>query len=157
MRTIMMDMEFEKVKDQEGMELVDINTTGTREPVGEIERGIRYLKECSRCSVRIFAVAGIKYLAKPIVICLVCNVTLFVNAISDTLGVSEQYSPREIVTQSKLEFKRHCNVQFGAHVQYYCHKYDEATYAWVRCTWYVGELAGFNHVLRPRQSEGRDT
>ena len=42
-RTIMMDMEFEKVKDQEGMELVDVNTSAAREHVDEIERGIRYL------------------------------------------------------------------------------------------------------------------
>ena len=41
-RTIMMDMKFKKVKDQKGMELVDINTTAAREHVGEIERGKRY-------------------------------------------------------------------------------------------------------------------
>ena len=40
----MMDMEFEKVKEQEGMELVDVNTTAAREHVGKIERGIRYRK-----------------------------------------------------------------------------------------------------------------
>ena len=48
-RTIMMDMEFEKVKDQQGMDLVDVNTTAAREHVGEIKRGIRYLKERCRC------------------------------------------------------------------------------------------------------------
>ena len=40
----MMDMEFEKVKDKKGMELVNVNKTAAREHVGEIERGIRYLK-----------------------------------------------------------------------------------------------------------------
>ena len=68
MRTIMTDIEFEKDKDNEGMELVDVNTTAAREHVGEIERGIRYLKERCRCSVSTFAEVGIKYLAKPIVI-----------------------------------------------------------------------------------------
>ena len=47
----MMDMEFENVKDEKGMELIDVNTTAAREHVGEIERGIRYLKERCRCSV----------------------------------------------------------------------------------------------------------
>ena len=47
----MVDMEFRKVKDQEGMELVDVNTTAAREHVGEIERGIRYPKERSPCIV----------------------------------------------------------------------------------------------------------
>ena len=48
----------------------------------------------------------IKFLAKVIVIHLVYNVTLFVNAEPDTLGVSEPYSPRKIVTQRKFDFKR---------------------------------------------------
>ena len=89
------------------MELVNVNTTAAREHVGEIERGIRYLKERCRCSVSTFAVAGIKFLAKPIVIQLVYNVTLFVNVVPDALGVSERYSPREIVTQRKFDFERH--------------------------------------------------
>ena len=71
MRTIMMDMEFEKVKDKRGMELIDVDTTAAREHVGEIERGIRYLKERSCCSVSTFNEAEIKYFAKPIVIQLV--------------------------------------------------------------------------------------
>ena len=99
------------------MELVDANTTAAREHVGEIEHGIRYLKERSRCSVSTFAVAGIKFLAKPIVIQLVYNVTMFVNAVPDALGVSERYSPRELVTQRKFDWKRDCKVQFGTYVQ----------------------------------------
>ena len=43
--------------------------------------------------------------------------TLFVNAVPDILGVSERYSPREIVTQQKFDFERDCKVQFGAYVQ----------------------------------------
>ena len=43
--------------------------------------------------------------------------TLHVNATPDTLGVSERYSPREIVTQRKFDFERDCKVQFGVYVQ----------------------------------------
>ena len=112
-----MDKEFKKVKDQEGMELVDVNTTAARKHLGKIERGVRYQTERCCCSVSTFAVAGIKYLAKPIVSWLVYNVTLFVNAVPDILGVSERYSPREIVTQRKFDFERACKVQTGAYVQ----------------------------------------
>ena len=87
-RTIMMDTYFEKVKEQKGMELVDVNTTAARKHVGEIKRGVRYLKERCGFSVSKFAVAGIKLLAKPIVIRLVYSVTLFVNAVPDASGVS---------------------------------------------------------------------
>ena len=108
---------LKKVKDQEGMELVDVNTNAARKYVGEIERGIRYLKEHCRCSVSTLAIAGIKYLAKPIVIRLVYNITVLVNAVPDTLGVSERYLPCKIVTQRKFDFKRDCKVLFGAYVQ----------------------------------------
>ena len=99
------------------MESVDVNTTAAREHVGEIERGIRHLKERCRCSVSTFSFAGIKYLAKPIVIRLVYNITVLVDAVPDTLGVSERYSPCKIVTQRKFAFKWDCKVQFGAYIQ----------------------------------------
>ena len=48
---------------------------------------------------------------------LVYNVTLFINVVPDPLGVSEQYSPRNIVTQRKFDFEQDCKVQFGSYVQ----------------------------------------
>ena len=62
-RVILMDMEFEKVKDELG--LIDVNTTAAREHVAEIERGIRLLKERSRCVVKSLP---FQYLPKQIVI-----------------------------------------------------------------------------------------
>ena len=43
-RIIMMDMEFVNIKEQEGMELVDIKSTAAREHVGKIEQAIGHLK-----------------------------------------------------------------------------------------------------------------
>ena len=48
---------------------------------------------------------------------LVYNVTLFINVVPDPLGVSERYSPREIVTQRKFDFELDCKVLFGSYVQ----------------------------------------
>ena len=42
-RAILMDMEFEKVSDD--MKLVQVNTTESREHVGQIEQGIIVVKE----------------------------------------------------------------------------------------------------------------
>ena len=44
-RTILMDQEFDKVKDK--MSSLEVNTTATREHVGKTERGIKLVKE--RC------------------------------------------------------------------------------------------------------------
>ena len=43
--------------------------------------------------------------------------TVFVNAVPDSFGVSERYSPREIVMQHKFDFARNCKVQFGAYIK----------------------------------------
>ena len=43
---ILMDQEFDKVESE--VDLVQINTTAAREHVGEIERGIRIIKERAR-------------------------------------------------------------------------------------------------------------
>ena len=43
--------------------------------------------------------------------------TVFVNAVPDSLGFSESYSPREIVTQRKFDFERDYKVKFGAYIQ----------------------------------------
>ena len=114
-RTIMMDMEFEKVKDQLGM--VEVNTTAAREHVGEIERGIRFVKERARCVVTSAKRVGIHYLHKQIVIRLVYFVTMCINSVPTTLGVSRKYSPREIVTQNKFDFALDCRVKFLALVE----------------------------------------
>ena len=45
-RTILMDQEFDNVKDK--MPTLEVNTTAAREHVGKIERSIRLVKE--RCS-----------------------------------------------------------------------------------------------------------
>ena len=45
----MMDMEFEKIKDE--FDTVVVNTTGAREHVGEIERLVKFIKERARCVI----------------------------------------------------------------------------------------------------------
>ena len=56
----MIDMEFEKVKEHFG--IVEANTTAALEHVGEIKRGIRFLKEFTRCIVCTGRRASIIYL-----------------------------------------------------------------------------------------------
>ena len=63
---VMMDMEFEKIKDD--FDRVEVNTTAAREHVGEIERGIRLVKERSRCVISDLRVAGFTLLHKMIIV-----------------------------------------------------------------------------------------
>ena len=73
------------------MGLVDINTRTAREHVGEIEQGICYLKERTRCVVKTLSAVGICYVPRQIGIHMVYNVTTFVNTVPISLGVSTMY------------------------------------------------------------------
>ena len=114
-RLVMMDMEFEKIKDE--FTQVVVNTTAAREHVGEIERVIKFIKERARCVVSDLRVAGFKYLHKLIVVHCLYFVTLMINAVPAEGGISEKYSPREIVSGCKLDMKKDCRVLFGAYVE----------------------------------------
>ena len=48
-RLVLMDMEFEKIKHV--FDKVEVNTTAAKKHIGEIERGIRLMKERSRCVI----------------------------------------------------------------------------------------------------------
>ena len=98
------------------MELLDINNTAAREHVSKIKRAIQYLKQRFQCVVKSLSITGIKLLHKQVVIHMCYFVTMVVNAVPANLGVSQVYSPREIVTQRKLDMKKDCKVQFGAYV-----------------------------------------
>ena len=73
------------------MGILDINTTTACEHIGEIERGIFWLKERMLCVVKTLCAAGVRCLHKQIVIHMVYYVIIFTNAVSATLGV--QYLP----------------------------------------------------------------
>jgi hypothetical protein len=112
-RACLMDMEFEPLVDS--MEEVVINTTAAREHVGDVERKTREIKEWGRSTV-----SELPYrhcMPDQAIIHLIYFVVLWINGFSSGNGVSEIYSPREIVTGMKLDFTKHCKVQFGAYVE----------------------------------------
>ena len=108
-------MEFEKIKDD--FELVEVNTTAAREHVGEIERGIRLIKEQSRSVISDLRAAGFTYLHKIIVVHCVYFVVMMLNAVPADSGISQPFSLREIVTGRKINMKKDCRAQFGVYVE----------------------------------------
>ena len=109
---VMMDMEFEPVTHE--LDLAEVNTTAAREHVGEIKRGIRTIKERARCSL---LVLPFKHIPRQMTIHLIYFGVMWPNAVPSNLDVSQMYSPREIVTQRKLDCTKHCKVELGAYVE----------------------------------------
>ena len=56
-------------------------------------------------------------LPKKVIIHLIIFVVMWLNATSARNGISVEFSPREIVTQLKIDFAKHCRVSFGAYVE----------------------------------------
>ena len=113
----MMDIEFKKLKDAPGMELIDVKTTSAREHVGEIELAIRLIKERARCIMKTLVIAGILNVHNQIVIHMIYFVTMTLNAVPDTLGVSEIYSPRDILTQRRHDMDKDRKVRLGTYTE----------------------------------------
>eukprot|EP00804_Cyclotella_cryptica_P018596 CCRYP_011400-RA/>CCRYP_011400-RA protein AED:0.48 eAED:0.48 QI:0/0/0/1/1/1/2/0/290 len=99
-----MDMEFEPLIPL--MDQVAINTTAAREHVGDVECAIQAIKERARCIMSYLLYND--SVPDQILIHLLQFVVLWINAMS---------SDSEIVTGTKLDFKKHCRARFGAYVE----------------------------------------
>lgn len=115
-RTIMMDMEFDKVKDK--MPSLVVNTTAAREHVAEIERKIRVIKERARGIVNTLPFTR---LPKRILVELLHFVVMWLNNFPVANGISTKYSPREFILRHKFDTRLHCRAPFGA----YCEVHDD--------------------------------
>ncbi len=111
-RVIMMDQEFDKVED--ACKMVEINTTAARKHISEIKCFICTIKECSRALM-----SDLPYTTLPrqVIIRLVYFAVLWLNSLPAAAGVSDKYSPWEIILGHELNFKKHCKTTFSSYVE----------------------------------------
>jgi len=117
-QTILMDNEFEKVKDHVNSAI--LNTTAASEHVGEIERRIRVVKECAR---GIICTLPYPKLPQQMLIRLLHHIVMWLNNFPVANGISDRFSLREIILRHKLDYHHHCRAPFGA----YCEVYEDNT------------------------------
>jgi hypothetical protein len=113
--TILMDNEFEKIKDNVHTTL---NTPATSKHVGEIERRILVIKERCRGIICTLPYAQIPQI---MLIYLLPHVVMWLNNFPAANGISNRFSPREILQHNKLEVKYHCIAPFGC----YCEVHED--------------------------------
>jgi hypothetical protein len=112
-RVALMDMEFVKLEDKS--EWVLINTTAAREHVTDIERSIRTVKD--RCRSVLSEVPYKQCMPDQFLIHLVKFVVMWLNAFVSDSGASDEFSPREIVTGKRMDYKKHCRARWGAYIE----------------------------------------
>ena len=72
------------------------------------------VKERARSTISILPY---KLLPKLVIIKLMHFCVMWMNSFPVKLGISEKWSPREIVSRHKLDAKMHCKVPFGAYCE----------------------------------------
>mmetsp|Transcript_1688 Transcript_1688/g.3611 ORF Transcript_1688/g.3611 Transcript_1688/m.3611 type:complete len:966 (+) Transcript_1688:108-3005(+) len=110
--TAMTDNQFNPVRGLLGS--ADLNTTAANEHVPVIERKIRVIKEryCALRSTLPYPRLPARFIIEAIVFCV-----MWLNAVPSKSGVSSEFSPRMIMTNTTLDFSKHCKLPFGASCQ----------------------------------------
>jgi hypothetical protein len=96
------------------MPYVVLNTTAAREHVGEIERKIRVVKVRAHEK---FSTLPFLTLPKLMITKLMHFCVMWMNSFPVKLGISEKWSPQELVAWHKLDAKHHCKALFGAYCE----------------------------------------
>ena len=117
-QTILMDNEFEKVKNH--IQLAHLNTLAAKEHIREIERRIRVIKE--RCRGNI---CTLLYTRIPQIMLthLLHHVVMWLNNFPVAKGISDRFSPQEIILRHKLDYHHHCWAPFDT----YCKVHQDNT------------------------------
>jgi hypothetical protein len=106
-QSILMDIEFEKVRDH--VPMLDVNTTAASEHVGDIERHICLIKEQAQ---GIVCTLPYSRLPRIMLVHLLHFITMWLNNFPVSNGVSADFSPREIILRHRLSYKYHCRAPF---------------------------------------------
>lgn len=107
--------EFKALMDQVKDELdIEMNYTNAQDHEPTAKRNNRTLKERARAQ---YYRLPYKAISKVMIRYLVMECANKLNMFPVKGGVSEYYSPRVIMHETRLEYKKHCLIPFGAYVQ----------------------------------------
>ena len=112
--TALMDGEFVPLRGGLAELGLRLNETSRDEHVGDIERYIRTIKERMRA---IYNTLPFQKVPARLVIEMAKTAVFWMNAFPATGGVSQDLSPRTILTGQQVDYKRHCRFQFGEYTQ----------------------------------------
>jgi len=112
--TLMMDGEFAPIRSDLAEMKITLNLTAANEHVPQIERQIRVVKERVRATRHSLP---FKVIPSLMVIELVYFSIMWLNAFPPKGGVSDNISPRGIVTGVQFDYNKHCKLAFGSYVQ----------------------------------------
>jgi hypothetical protein len=111
---MLMDGEFEPLRDDIIALGITLNTAANDEHVGDIERYIRTVKERVRC---IYNTLPFTLMPNRLIVEMVYFSVFWLNSFPARDGISETLSPRALVTGQQIDYNKHCKLEFGLYVQ----------------------------------------
>jgi hypothetical protein len=108
------DNEFEPMRDTLLDIGIQLNVVAEAEHVPEVERYIRTIKERTRC---VYNTVPFKRMPSRMVIEMVHASVFWLNMFPAADGVSNILSPRALIVGLKLDYNKHCKLEFGSYVQ----------------------------------------
>jgi hypothetical protein len=115
-RTILMDGEFEKVRDL--IPRIECNTMAAKEHISKVEQMIQTIKERTR---GLLATLPFQHLPRRMKIEFIYFMVLWLNAFPVKNGISSVFSLRELLVRWHMDYSKHCRVLPGT----YCEVHDE--------------------------------
>ena len=113
-RTCLMDNQFNVLRHDLADMGITFNGVAQNEHVPEAERYIRTIKERARC---IYNTLPFQRLPTRVIVEMIYASVFWLNTFPAGDGVSETLSPREIVLGLRIDYNRHCQIEFGSYVQ----------------------------------------
>jgi hypothetical protein len=93
---------------------IELNVVSNDEHVPEIERYIRTVKERTRC---IYNSVPFRKMPSRMIVEMVQSSVFWLNMFPPKDGVSTTISPRELLTGLKIDYNKHCKIEYGSYVQ----------------------------------------
>jgi hypothetical protein len=91
-----------------------LNVVSADAHVPEVKRYIRTVKERSRC---VYNTVPFKRMPTTMVVEMVCASVFWLNMFPPTDEVSDTLSPTGLIVGLKLDYKKHCQIEFSSYVQ----------------------------------------
>jgi len=105
---------------------INLNTTARDEHVPEIERYIRTIKERIRVTTSSLT---FEQLPHQLIVEIAYNAVSWLNCFPHKEGIHNTLSPRTIVTGSKIDYNKHCKLQFRTYVQMH-EQHNNSLFPW---------------------------
>ena len=113
--TLLMDGEFDSISGPLAGMGITLNMVSRGEHVPEAERRIRTIKERTRSVYN--ALPFPNKLPVQMVVQLIYSCNFWLNVFPPAPGVSNDISPRELVTGMAIDYNKHCRLEYGTYVQ----------------------------------------